>query len=112
MPAYREKVYIIPSENSQPVGILEFPFWWDRNAFFEKFGHRMIDTGNPFFVDYGLLITGREAIEWDEQCHEQFADDPRARQNYYQESSQTIDTILKAASWIVVESYEWESGLS
>ncbi len=65
MPAYRERIYICPGENGQPAWILDFPLWWDRGAFFKKYGDRQIDTGNPFYVDYGLLLTGSEANAWD-----------------------------------------------
>jgi hypothetical protein len=61
MPAYRERVYLCPDQNGQPVWIGEFPAWWDRGEFFKKYGDRCIGTGNPVYVDYGLLLTQSEA---------------------------------------------------
>lgn len=111
MPAYRERVYVCPDKSGQPGWIMEFPLWWDRAEFFKKYSSRKIDTGNPFYVDYGLLLTGWEAMAWDERCGEQFAQDPRSQEPFFVEGMQRWESILKAASWVIVESYEWESGL-
>jgi len=111
MPAYRERIYLCPAENGQPGWIVDFPLWWDRSGFFEKYGHRQVDTGNPFHVDYGLLLTQWEAQAWDKQCREAFSQDPRARVPFVVEAMQRWDVMIEAASWVIVESYEWESGM-
>lgn len=112
MPTYREKVYICPEQNGQPVLIMAFPFWWQRSEFFNNFGHRLIDTGNPIYVDYGLLLTGSEAREWDARCKIVFASDPRSKEPFFVEAMQRWEEWLEAATWVIIESYEWESGLS
>lgn len=111
MPAYRERVYLCPAEHGQPGWIMDFPVWWDRRAFFEKYGDRRIDTGNPFYVDYGLLLTRGEALVWDAQCREAFAQDPRNTLGRIVDAMRQWEVKLKATSWVIVESYEWESGL-
>ncbi len=111
MPAYRERIYICPSENGQPAWILDFPLWCDRGAFFKKYGERRIDTGNPFYVDYGLLLTGSEANAWDKRCREAFAGYPRSQKPHVVEARRKLESKLRAASWVIVESFEWESGL-
>ena len=110
MPAYREKIYICPNENGRPGWIVEFPLWWDREAFFKKYGDRRIDTGNPFYVDYGLLLTGGEAKAWNERCTEAFAKDPHRKKEFVVEAMDRLASNLKTASWVIVEMYEWESG--
>ncbi len=110
MPAYRERIYTCPSTNGQPGWIAEFPLWWDRAAFFEEFGQRRIDTGSPFSVDYGLLLTTGEAMAWDKRCREAFAQDPRSKKTFFLEAMERWTATLKTASWVIVESYEWESG--
>ena len=112
MPAYRERVYICPDKDGQPAWILAFPIWWDRAGFFQKFGDRQIDTGNPFYVDYGMLLTGWEASAWDKQCKEKFAQDARSNESVVIEAMSRWESALNTASWVIVESYEWESGLS
>jgi len=112
VPAYRERVYVCPDQNGQPGWIMEFPLWWDRGEFFKKHSDRQFDTGNPFYVDYGLLLTGWEAMAWDKQCREQFAHDPRSQEPFFVEAMQRWESVLESASWVIVESYEWESGLS
>lgn len=111
MPAYRERVYVCPSESGRPGWIVDFPLWWDRREFFQKYGDRSIDTGSPFSVDYGVLLAQWEAHDWDKQCREAFAEDPRREQPGVREAMHKWETMLKASSWVIVESYEWESGL-
>lgn len=112
MPARAERVFICPRESGRPAWIVNFPLWWDRAGFFEKFGARRIDTGNPFYVDYGYLLTGAEALVWDRQCRE--AGGERATHKHVPsvEAMDQLAARLKSASWVVVESYEWESGLT
>jgi hypothetical protein len=111
MPTYRERIYICPGENGKPARILDFPLWWERGAFFKEYGDRQIDTGNPFYVDYGLLMTGGEANAWDKRCREALADEPRSQKPHMVEAMRRLESALKTASWVIVESSEWESGL-
>jgi hypothetical protein len=110
MPAYRERIYICPSENGRPGWIKDFPLWWDRKEFYEKYGDRQMDTGNPFSVDYGLLLTAGEARAWDKRCREMFSGSPNSKKVHLVESMAWWQTALKEASWVIVEMYEWESG--
>lgn len=111
MPAYRERLYLCPSEHGQPGWIMDFPVWWYRSGFFQKYGERRLDTGNPFYVDYALLLTMGEAAAWDEHCREAFAQDPRSQQASIVEAMHQLEARLKSTRWVIVESYEWESGL-
>ena len=65
MPAYRQRVYICQNQSGQQGWIMDYPLWWNQREFFQKYGDRQIDTGNPFYVDSGLLLTGWEAQDWD-----------------------------------------------
>jgi hypothetical protein len=111
MPTYRERVYVCPDQDGQPAWIMDFPVWWDRGAFFKHYGERQIDTGNPTYVDYGLLLTAGEARAWDQQSRAAFAQDPRSQQAVVSEAMRQWERRLNAARWVIVESYEWESGL-
>jgi hypothetical protein len=91
---------------------MEFPLWCNRPEFFQKYRHRQFDTGNPIHVGYGLLLAGWEAMAWDKRCREQFARDPRSKEPFFIEAMQGFESLLEAASWVIVDSYEWESGLS
>jgi hypothetical protein len=90
---------------------MEFPYWWDRDSFFQKFVDRKIDTGNPFYVEYGLLLTGGEARQWDKQCREAFTGQAGNLKPHITGAMDRFETTLKMASWVIVESFEWESGL-
>lgn len=111
MPAYRERVYLCPRENGQPGWVLDFPLWWNRAEFFQKFGNRQIDTGNPIDLNYALLLTAWEATAWDEYSRAQFAQDPRSKTPFMVQAMREWESKLRAANWVIVESYEWESGL-
>jgi hypothetical protein len=111
MPAYRQRIYICPGEHGRPVLIVDFPLWWDRRAFFENYGARQIDTGNPSYVDYGLLLTSAEANAWDKRCREALAADPHSLTAHTLEAMRSLASALETARWVIVESYEWESGL-
>ncbi len=111
MPAYRERVYICPDQNGQPGWIVDFPVWWDRREFFKQYGERRIDTGNPAYVDYGLLLTSWEASAWDKRCRAQYAQDHCSQHPVVIEAMRQWESMLGAASWVIVESYEWESGM-
>jgi hypothetical protein len=112
MPAYRERVTICPDQSGQPAWIMEFPLWWNRTEFFKKYTNRQFDTGNPVYVNYGLLLAGWEALAWDRHCRNQFILDPRSKEPIFAEAMQRWESLLATASWVIVESYEWESGLS
>lgn len=111
MPAYRERIYLCLVEDGQPGWVLEFPLWWDRDEFFKQYGDRQFDTGNPLYVDYALLLSGWEAKAWDSRCRERFANDPRSKEGFFVEALQRWEDLLNSVSWVIVESFEWESGL-
>ena len=110
-PAYRERVYTCPAQNGRPGWVVEFPLWWYRGEFFEKFGGRGIDTGNPFRADDGLLSTQRETIAWDRHSSEAFARDPRSREAPVIEAMCQLETVPIEARWVIAESCEWKSGM-
>ena len=109
MPARAQRIYVFAAD--QPGQVLDFPLWWDRSGFFDKFRDRQIDLGHPLYVDYALLLAGWEAVAWDEQCREKFYTDPSSKRPHVVSAMQRLQSALKRARWVVVESYEWESGL-
>lgn len=111
MPAYKERLTICPREDGQPISIRDFPLWWDRRAFFNKYGKRRIDSGNPFYVDYYLLLSGAEARAWDKRCREADAENGRNQEAHMIEPMRQVESLLSNAGWVIIESYEWESGL-
>ncbi|MBI4926258.1 MAG: hypothetical protein HY835_00725 [Anaerolineae bacterium] len=117
MPARNERIYLCPSDNGQPGWIMTFPVWWNRSGFLEKYGpfdkpgSRWFDTGNPWYVDYALLLTMGEAAAWDKQCRIAFAGDPRSQHPETVEAMRLLAERLDSTQWVIVESYEWESGL-
>ena len=111
MPARKERIYIFPEEEGQPGQVVRFPLWWDRNGFFEKYRDREIDTGHPIYVGYGILLTPGEALAWDKQCRLAYLSDLEGKHPNVMTDMKQMEAALKSAKWVIVESYEWESGL-
>jgi len=117
MPARNERIFICPRENGLPGWVMDFPAWWDRNGFFEKFGlfdiknSRWFDTGNPWYVDYAMLLTTSEASTWDKECRKVYMEKSQNMDTGIIEAMRQLKTKLDASSWVIVESYEWESGM-
>jgi hypothetical protein len=111
MPARAERIYLFPAEEGQPGQVMRFPIWWERRGFFKKYRDREIDLGHPLYVDYAFLLTAWEALEWDKLCRKQFSSQPGSKMPKVVSDMQRIESALKKAKWVIVESYEWESGL-
>jgi hypothetical protein len=111
MPAYRQRVYIYPEQDGAPCLAGEFPLWWRRVEFFETYGSRQIEIETLVDINYALLLTGGEARAWDARCRASFADGPSSGKPFIVQAMQEWDEMLAQARWVVVESYEWESGL-
>jgi len=109
MPARSERIYLVPDKEGQPCRVMTFPLWWDRRAFFEKYGDRQIDVGNPMYVDYALLLSSGEALAWDKECGTRFA--PVSMGTHVERDMRTLESDLRNSRWVIIESYEWESGL-
>jgi hypothetical protein len=90
---------------------MDLPLWWDRDEFMKRFQHREIDSGNPVDANYAWPLTTAEAIAWNEESRERFTRDPRGGAPGVAEAMRQLEDILSKASRVVVESYEWESGL-
>jgi hypothetical protein len=111
MPARSERIYIFPDKDGDSGRIVEFPLWWDRGEFFNQYRQREVDTGSPFHLNLALLLTGWEARAWDKQCREKFSGDRRSEEPYFIAEMSLMESVLSKAGWVIVESYEWESGL-
>jgi hypothetical protein len=111
MPARAERIYLFPARDGQPGRVMDFPLWWDRRGFFEKYRDRQIDLGHPLYVDYAYLLTSGEALAWDKECREQFSSDPSSERPHMVSAMQQLESALRESRWVIVESYEWESGL-
>lgn len=111
MPARSERITVVPEKSGQSIRIMHFPLWWDRGAFFERYKEREVDLGNPIDANYAWLLSATEAAVWDERSKREFSRDPRAGDPNVIEEMRRWESALIQAAWIIVESYEWESGL-
>ena len=118
MPTRSERIYLCPHKNGEPGWVMDFPVWWNRSGFFDKYGpfeksgSRWFDTGNPWYVDYALLLTMGEAAAWDKQCRQAYTKDLHNHHEVVVEAMRLLEERLHSTEWVIVESYEWESGLA
>lgn len=112
MPARRDNVCILPAKSGQPCLIRDFPSWWDRAAFIGEFRARELDLGNPIDWNLAWLLSAAEAVLWDERCRKGFPKAAPGAPPGLDEEMRSLAEALRQARWIVVESNEWESGLS
>lgn len=111
MPARRVMVRIIPKKAGRPCLVRDFPSWWDRGAFFENFKDRELDLGNPIDWNLAWLLSATEAVLWDENCRKAFRGPQPGDPAGLEDDMRALADVLREASWVVVESREWESGL-
>jgi len=111
MPARSERIILVPDKSGQSVQVVKFPLWWDRGDFIGNYGHREIDLGNPIDANYAWLLSAAEAGVWNERSKKKFSGDPRSDDQNVLEDMHQWESALGRAGWVIVESYEWESGL-
>lgn len=111
MPARLERITVVPAAEGKPTRVVRFPSWWDKAAFFENFKAREIDTGNPIDWNLAWLLSAAEAAAWDDRCQAAFSMNPKGVDPLVLEEMGQLAALLRQAGWVIVESYEWESGL-
>ena len=111
MPARLERITVVPAAEGKPTRVLRFPSWWNKAAFFEHFKAREIDTGNPIDWNLAWLLSAAEAAAWDDRCQAGFSMNPKGVDPLVLEEMGQLVVLLRQGGWVIVESYEWESGL-
>ncbi len=114
------RVWVVPKEAGNACAIFRGPWWWDRNTlapeYLELYAARYIDTNNPFWMDSVRLFSGDEARAMDKVAREGYRAYCREffgrglRRPEIQEMAR-FSRALKRAEWVVIYTYEWESGL-
>jgi len=90
---------------------MPFPYWWNRSEFIHRYQKREIDLGNPIDANYVWVLNSAEAAVWNEECVKLFSADPLSRHPQILEEQRKLGDALTKSQWLLVESYEWESGL-
>jgi hypothetical protein len=110
MPARAERIYIFPCKNGYPGWIMPFPYWWKRSEFINRFQKREIDLGNRIDANFVWVLYSAEAVAWNEECVKSFSSDPLSNKEHVIEEQSKLEEMLRQSQWLLVESYEWESG--
>jgi hypothetical protein len=111
MPSRNERIYIYSEIPDLENITIDFPVWWDRNTFFFRYGDRKVDTGNPIYVNYAYKLSRQEAIEFDAFSLKKTYPSYKKINPLLKVKIQNFRAHLEDAKWVIIESYEWESGL-
>lgn len=112
MPARSERIYIFPYKNGGPGWVMPFPAWWDRSEFIARYQKREIDLGNPIDANYVYVLNSAEALAWNNECLQRSTGDPLLDRQPPASDRAVLHDRLQQSQWLLVESYEWESGMS
>ncbi|WP_456388069.1 hypothetical protein [Profundibacter sp.] len=111
MPARAERLYLYPDlhfdRQSESGQILEFPSWWDRKAFFDRFKSREVDCSTPVDEKSAYLVFVDEAFAFDKACLERVAIKHGAVPPQMRDRQAEFVEALRRSKWVIVESYEW-----
>lgn len=110
MPSRQECIHIYSGIPEQKNLTIDFPAWWDRNTFFFRYGDRKLDTGNPYYVNYAYKLSVEEAIEFDKLSIKKTYPNLNYIRPLVKINIDNFRSHLKNATWVIIESYEWESG--
>ncbi len=113
-------VWVVPKEAGSACAIFRGPSWWGPETLapehLDLYVERYIDTNNPVWMDSVRLFTAEEALAIDKSARE-------GQRAYYRKAfgrglrrdeikeMARFRRALKQAVWVVVYTYEWESGL-
>ena len=111
MPAVAYRIYVCPQNDGQPALVMRMPLWWDYRELFQTYRERCIQIESLAYDDSAFLMTNWEALVFDRRCREQFAANPRSSEPFFVEQMDRLKSALSDAKWVIVEAYEWESGL-
>ncbi|RME80108.1 MAG: hypothetical protein D6775_16975 [Caldilineae bacterium] len=120
---HRGQVWLVPDEAGEAAAVVEGPLWWQitdevRRAFVERFADRFVDESNPLWSDYVHVLTGEEARAFDELAQRltrEYVERAGSARYWYREvrpRMKRLAEVLERAVWVVVYTYEWESGLA
>ena len=114
-------VWVVPREAGRACAIFRGPSWWNSDTLppehLALYAERYIDTQNPFWMDSVRLFTAEEALAMDRAAREGLRAYyrnvlGRGLSRHQIREMARFRRALKQALWVVVYTYEWESGLA
>jgi hypothetical protein len=104
----------VPLRGGETGWSVENVFWWNTWALLKKYPHRELE--GLAYTDYVLVLTPFEAMEWQRRFREAFEQDPHrlptaGSRQIVEALSRQLEATQYDTRWVVVEMYEWESGM-
>lgn len=110
MPAIAYRIYLCPAAHGLPAYVSRMPLWWNSSELFSAYRSRMIDIQGLVYDDSAILLTGAEAADFDDRASAEYASSVTVEPQIKAQMAE-IRSALSAVKWVIVEAYEWESGL-
>ncbi len=112
--AFSTRIHLVPVKTAQLSQSVDSVFWWNVQELFEKYPYRQIES--LAYLDYVVVLTPTEAIEWQSHFRDKFIQNQMSNaipnwQQRVDQLSQLLENQRHDVRWVIVELYEWESGL-
>ena len=121
--ATRIRIIGVPVQGNREVWVVDHVLWWPVEKYVQKIGHGDAVPGfresvdSTLYLDYVGIFNKEEFVRLNDSHKAEFLAD--ARRNLVhaeqQKRMKEMDDLLKQRhdiKWILVEQYEWESGMN
>lgn len=108
------KIRGVPVRDDAPVWSVDNIFWWDMLALRKHYpGREILDS--TMYLDYVVVLTPAEALEWNRRFGDSYRLTHKPVEQTWPDApgelTRRLESTHEACRWIIVEQYEWESGL-
>jgi hypothetical protein len=112
--AFSVKIRGIPIKDDQPLWSVDNVIWWDIPLLMQNYPGREIEDQN-LYLDYVIVLTPDEAVLWNERFREDCQKKGLLQHEdgikQIKELGDKLETSKNTLRWILIERYEWESGM-
>jgi hypothetical protein len=104
----------VPVRENVPCWSMDNVFWWDMRPLREQYPVREI-VDATLYLDYVVVLTPSEALDWNQRFGESYRQMHGSAgtncSDAIDELTRKLESTRDALRWVIVEQYEWESGL-
>ena len=120
--ATRTRIVGVPVQDKHPVWVVDYILWWPMGTLIGNIGTQNAVSGfresvdSTLYLDYVGIFNKEEFVRLNDDYKARFLADEDKKPLHAEQQGRMrdVDTMLKQhldIKWILVEQYEWESGL-
>ncbi|MFZ5856326.1 MAG: hypothetical protein ACOYZ6_05810 [Chloroflexota bacterium] len=121
--ATRIRIIGVPVQGNREVWVVDHVLWWPVEKYVQEIGHEDAIPGfresvdSTLYFDYVGIFNKEEFVRLNDSHKAEFLADARRKPVHAEQQKRMsdIDDYLKQrqdTKWILVEQYEWESGMN